>query len=411
MRIPGGAIALLLGVAAFASPLAAGAQAATFASGGTADLPSVGFERRVILAREAGRAGAYAIPKMIVTRAGTALVVLQDRMGGDWGKPITPMVMRSSDGGRTWSRPERTGAPLDEGGRYHVKPTGIVEDGRAGRVFVFLSRSPIRNKAGETVNERWFYTHLQRTWECGRAWFRVSSDDDGASWSAPVEITEQFRQRPHWQEWSPVHSGIQLQKGPHAGRLVVPVRCYCPDRDPSELDWTRQTNSLIYSDDSGGTWHGAERTVPQVGECSIAELSDGAIYVNQRAAPGSPKQWRLFAVSRDGGATFAERGEHEDLRDVKCHAGLTAARDSQGRHVLLFSNVPGPGGRRGLTIRASANDGRTWGNAKVVEPGNAAYSDLAVTKDGTILCVYETGKGSRKDISLARFTWGWLYRP
>lgn len=36
---------------------------------------------------------------------------------------------------------------------------------------------------------------------------------------------------------------------------------------------------------------------------------------------------------------------------------------------------------------------------------------IAVTKDGTILCVYKSGKGSRKDISLARFTWGWLYRP
>ena len=293
-------IAFFLGAAIFASPWAVGAQEGAFASDGRGGLPSSGFERRVILAREPGRAGAYAIPKMVVTRAGTALIVLQDRRGGDWGKPITPMVMRSSDRGQTWSRPARIGAPLDEEGRYHVKPTGIVEDARAGRVFVFLSRSPIRNKAGQTVNERWFYTHLQRTWDCGRAWFLLSSDDEGVSWSAPVEITDQLRQRPHWQ--------------------------------------------------------------------------------------------------------------HEDLRDVKCHAGLTAARDPQGRYVLLFSNVPGPGGRRGLTIRASADDGRTWGKAKVVEPGNAAYSDLAVTKDGTILCVYESGQGSRNDISLARLTWDWLYR-
>ena len=43
------------------------------------------------------------------------------------------------------------------------------------------------------------------------------------------------------------------------------------------------------------------------------------------------------------------------------------------------------------------------------EPGNAAYSDLTVAKDGSILCVYETGPGSRRHLALARFAWKWLY--
>ncbi len=116
---------------------------------------------------------------------------------------------------------------------------------------------------------------------------------------------------------------------------------------------------------------------------------------------------RPLPVSGFERRVILKRGAHRDLSDVKCHAGLVGAVDPQGRGVLVFSNVPGPGGRRGLMIRTSLDDGRTWSPPKVAEPGNAAYSDLAVTNDG-ILCVYETGPGSRCDIALARFTWKWL---
>ncbi len=38
----------------------------------------------------------------------------------------------------------------------------------------------------------------------------------------------------------------------------------------------------------------------------------------------------------------------------------------------------------------SRDEGATWTVAKVLEPGTAAYSDLAVQRDGTVLCFYET---------------------
>jgi len=51
---------------------------------------------------------------------------------------------------------------------------------------------------------------------------------------------------------------------------------------------------------------------------------------------------------------------------------------------------------------------------KVLEPGFSGYSDLAVTRNGTILCFYERGSADGKSntrtayLTLARFDVAWL---
>tara|TARA_R110002167_G_scaffold91458_1_gene246025 strand:+ start:73459 stop:74859 length:1401 start_codon:yes stop_codon:yes gene_type:complete len=356
--------------------------------------------------------GFYAIPKMIVTKKGTALIVLQDRNGGDWGATIDPLIIRSEDHGDTWSTPASIGAALDENGRFHVKPTSIVEDKVNGNILVFLARSPIKDAKGEVIDERWFYTHLEESWALGRGFFMLSSKDDGKTWSEPVNITSQLKRKAHWQEWSPVHTGIQIQRGQYAGRLVLPARAYTPKKGDDKLNWAYQSNGLIYSDDGGNTWHTSERSGDYFGEASIAELSDGAIYMNQRVANGPKESRRHYAISRDGGATFSERGMHSDLFDVKNHAGIERVADPSGKEYLMFSNVPGPkknSNRKGLTITLSDDDAKSWGKPKMLEPSHASYSDLGMTQDGAFLLVYETGtKRARKDIAVAKFTWSWL---
>jgi sialidase-1 len=43
----------------------------------------------------------------------------------------------------------------------------------------------------------------------------------------------------------------------------------------------------------------------------------------------------------------------------------------------------------------------------VIEPGWSGYSDLAVSKDGTIYCFFERGSSTRA-LTLARFNLDWL---
>ena len=363
------------------------------------------FHHEVILRRK--RPGAFAIPKMTVTSHGSLVIVFQERAGGDWGKQIVPYSIRSDDSGKTWSKPLAmlpNGFPLASDSI--LKPTGLVANHQTGELIAFVSRSPLKNAAGETVHERWFYANIQETRRLGRAWFQLVSKDDGRSWGEPREITQQLIKRPHWQEWSPVHTGLQLQFGKYAGRLVVPVRCYCPDRDPSKHDLKFQTNSVMFSDDGGKTWIPGGRSQPRFGECSVVERSDGSVYMNQRVSPGQPG-FRWCAISEDGGQTF-ESSQRTNLTDQRCHAGICSTRTKDGTRLFLMSSVPGKQ-RKGLTLSISPDEGRTWERKKIIHEGHAAYSDLLAISDDQFVCVFESGENmSRRDLAVARFDLNWV---
>ena len=351
------------------------------------DKTTKGLERAIVANQVRG--GAYAIPKLLVTSKGTALVLVQDRRGGDWGSPIDPVLYRSEDGGKTWSRPVMLPTDEESPRRHHVKSTAIVEDRETSTLFAFIAQSPLRNDEGRVLSEWDFYRNIQDTRRLGRGWSIIRSTDDGRTWSEPTWINDQLVVEPHWQEWSPVDVGIQLQEGPNAGRLVVPVRCYCPDSDPSELSLANQYNAVIYSDDGGETWIPGGRGRPHHGESVIVELPGGAIYSNERRSEGTGRL-RSGSISRDGGVSFTEHMEHEDLPDQLCHAGITRGADG----MIYLSNVPGPD-RTGLTLSRSRDQGATWERVLELEPTTSAYSSLGLLPDGTLLCVYETGTGDR----------------
>lgn len=76
----------------------------------------------------------------------------------------------------------------------------------------------------------------------------------------------------------------------------------------------------------------------------------------------------------------------------------TIALDKQGQPI------PGAGApRKNLSIQVSLDEGETWARPKMLEHGSSAYSDLAVLKDHSIVCLYE----SNESISCARFSLDW----
>jgi sialidase-1 len=72
--------------------------------------------------------------------------------------------------------------------------------------------------------------------------------------------------------------------------------------------------------------------------------------------------------------------------------------------------------RENLTIRMSYDEGVTWPVRKVLDPGIAGYSDIAVTPDGFVHVLYEGGiiKGQGENhyknahMSILRFNLEWL---
>jgi sialidase-1 len=87
------------------------------------------------------------------------------------------------------------------------------------------------------------------------------------------------------------------------------------------------------------------------------------------------------------------------------------SRPPDDRHRLLFSNPAHaePSQRRDLTVRMSEDDGRTWPIRRLLWPGPAAYSCLAILPDGCLACLFEAGEQQPYErLTLARFTPAWL---
>ncbi|NIP94398.1 MAG: exo-alpha-sialidase, partial [Akkermansiaceae bacterium] len=85
----------------------------------------------------------------------------------------------------------------------------------------------------------------------------------------------------------------------------------------------------------------------------------------------------------------------KELPEPACQASMLRL---EGKEVLFVNPaVHRRGGfhlwsRNTLTLRLSRDDGKTWPHARVLNKGLAGYSDLAVGKEGGILCVFENGE-------------------
>jgi sialidase-1 len=248
--------------------------------------------------------------------------------------------------------------------------------------------------------------------------FHIRSDDDGVTWSAPVEITsafDPFRPELDWQviATGPGHA-IQLK----SGRLVAPFWMTTYEKQAK----LRHAVGVIYSDNGGRTWQRGDIAIRNGGEPNIAELADGRVLVTARNS--DPRKRRMAAFSPDGVTGWSQPEFIEDLLEPGCMAGLVShpGTTETKKPLLLFSNPnttkPDHKDRVNVTIKISEDGGRTWPVSKLLQPGPSAYSDLAVLPDGTILCFYESGtpdaalKHRRpwaySHITLARFNLEWL---
>jgi sialidase-1 len=223
----------------------------------------------------------------------------------------------------------------------------------------------------------------------GRFWL-VKSTDHGGSWSEPIAV----KARPNkagWDGWSnnSVH-GIQLTGGPRQGRLLIPAFLY-KEGEEGEVPGVR--GGVLFSDDHGSSWQVGGVLPPGSDEVTLAETGAGGVYANYRKNRPYHNRWRWHAWSKDGGESFSEQdSQPQELTTPVCHTGLARySTEKDGpENILLFSNPAGSTRRVGrLTVRASYDEGRTWPVAKLIEEGPAGYSDLAVTADKTIVCLYE----------------------
>jgi sialidase-1 len=280
----------------------------------------------------------FRIPSLLVTKRGTLLAFCEGRRdgGGDSGD-IDVVLRRSTDGGQTW-RPLQV--VWNDGANTCGNPCPVQDE--TGAIHLLLTHNLGEDKEAEI---------LAGTSKGARTVWACRSDDDGATRTAPRDITASVK-RPDWTWYATGPGiGIRITKGPRRGRLVIPC--------DHNIAGTRQAWShVIYSDDRGKTWKiGGNAAQDRTNESQVAELSDGRLMLNSRGTDRS-KRFRGISYSADGGETWTDFRYDMTLIEPICQASLIAHAPGDGSPLLLFSNPADTDARRNLTVRLSRDDGR-----------------------------------------------------
>ena len=335
----------------------------------------------------------YRIPSVIVTQKGTVLAFCEGRKSGrgDAGN-IDLLMKRSADGGKTWSAQQ---VVWDDNGNTCGNPCPVV-DQSTGTIWMLNTWNlgadrESRITAGKSKDTRRVFVYC--------------SKDDGMTWSRPQDITR-VAKRPEWGWYATGPGvGIQLRRGEHKGRLVIP----CDNSSLKYPDHKYASHALL-SDDGGQTWRLSGEVRPACNECQVVELTDGVLMMNMRSYSG--KGCRAVATSSDGGQTWSKIRHATDLPESVCQASFLrySAVDAGGkRDRLLFSNPAVTRGRTRMTVRLSYDEGKTWPVSRLLHAGPAAYSCLTRLPDGDVGCLYEAGeKHAYETIVFERFRVDWL---
>ena len=310
----------------------------------------------------------YRIPSIVQLASGRILAFAEGRgSGADNG--TNDIVMKASDDlGMTWG-----GLVLvdDQPGYSLNNPCGVeVREGpHAGRVVVMYQSYP--TGCGEScVVPGYDAPNICRT-------FVTTSEDGGETWSPPADVTAQVK-RPVvvTSVASGPGVGIQLRRGPSAGRLVMPF-----NQGPYGV-WKVYA---VWSDDGGDSWQygdvAADGAAGTGNEVQMVERADGSILLNARRFGGDGH--RKTAVSNDGGATWTPLVDDDELPDPSCNAGimvLTDPIDGFEHSRIVFSGPDSMSTRVNGHAWLSIDGGETWPIKRQVHPGGFAYS-LPVTVD------------------------------
>ena len=366
-----------------------------FSNGSKYDLnqTEASVHRLGVAVRQGGQDGVHTsrIPGLAITRKGTLIGVydLRHRSGGDLPGDIDVGLSRSTDGGRTWE-PTRTIMDMGADPKWRYDGIGdpaVLVDRNTGTIWVAAT-----------------WSHGNRSWvgsgpgmkpeETGQ-FMLVRSDDDGKTWSKPINITSQVKKP----EWCFILAGPGKGITMADGTLVFAAQYQDP---PGQRRLPHST--IIYSKDNGKTWRVGTGAYDDTTEAQVVEIEPGVLMLNCRYNRQSA---RVVMVTRDLGKTWKPHATHRKalIEPRACMASLISINSEltgKPGTRLLFSNPNSFVARQRMTLKVSPDRGNTWPEQSQLlldQWRSAGYSCLSMIDDETVGILYE---GSRAHMTFQR---------
>lgn len=325
---------------------------------------------------EARKCASFRIPGLIRSQEGSLIGCFDARYRNknDLCEDIDVAMVRSEDGGQTWSLPTvnmDAGPGADNG----CGDPCILQDTTTGRIWMqalacHFNRGPsIRCSTSGTAPDK-----------TGQ-WEMVYSDDDGKTWSDIVNVTKQIKK----DEWTLILAGPGCGICTGKGVLVFPAQIWdTKKKEPSQ-------STICYSEDNGKTWHYGEGVPYRSSECQVVELQDGSLMLTCRNEQRTGK--RAVFTTKDLGKTWQAHPTHlQALQDCTCQASLVAVDSPKYGRLLLYSHPDSPVRfRNTMTLHASRDEGKTWNKGYVYDSRECwGYSCIAMVDDEHVGIIYES---------------------
>lgn len=328
-------------------------------------------------------AAAYRIPGLVTSNEGSLLGVYDVRYNSsvDLQEHIDVGLSRSTDKGKTWEKMRIPMSFGEEGGlpkaQNGVGDPAILIDTKTGTIWIIAAWTH-----GMGNYRAWFNSQDGMSKERTAQLVLSKSSDDGKTWSHPINITSQVKD-PSWKF---------LLQGPGRGitmldgTLVFPIQY---------IDSTNVPNAgIMYSKDSGETWHIHNHARTNTTEAQVAEVTPGVLMLNMRDNRGGS---RAISTTTDLGKTWREHPSSRTvLQEPVCMASLIKVEANEnlfGKDILLFSNPNTTKGRHHITIKASLDGGHSFPaeyDLLLDEAHGWGYSCLTMIDAETVGILYES---------------------
>lgn len=319
------------------------------------------LSRKVLFAGPDSTTRYYRIPGIATAKDGTLVAVADRRIetNGDLPGKIDVVCRLSHDNGRTWSK-AITIARHDSAGGFGDPAVGL--DHKTGNLIMVC-------------------THGNGLWQStpdDHAQIMVSrSDDNGATWTKPLDITKNLFDPELGAAPTQFITGFassgRLTQSPGETGFVLVARA-------DDKKFGNLSCRYCYSRDGGKTWAISPASADLDGdEAKVVELNDGTRLMSIR---NRRQGRRKFSRSTDGGQSWSAPQYSFTLPCPGINGDIFAVKDDKGREILLHTICDSHTTRENVSLFASKDAGETWQKIVTICPTRSAYSSMTLMPNG-----------------------------